>query len=73
MDYDYDLYSEVITGLVKSSDIDFVEDLEIGVNISPAPEVKVIFDGFGDLEETDEDGEPLLHQGRGPRGSSTVV
>ena len=63
MDYDYDLYSEVITGLVKSSDIDFVEDLEIGVNISPAPEVKVIFDGFGDLEETDEDGEYKYTEG----------
>lgn len=56
MDYDYDLYCEVMTALVHNADIDFVEDLEIGVNISPVTEVKVIFDGFGDREE-DENGE----------------
>jgi hypothetical protein len=56
MDYDYDLYCEVMTALVHNADIDFVEYLEIGVNISPVAEVKVIFDGFGDREE-DENGE----------------
>jgi hypothetical protein len=56
MEYDYDLYNEVITALVHNAEVCFVEDLEIGVNISPMPEVKVIFDGFGDREE-DENGE----------------
>lgn len=57
MDYDYDLYCEIMTALVHNAEVDYVEDLEIGVNISPVPEVKVIFDGFGDLEEQDENGE----------------
>ena len=63
MDYDYDLYCEIMTALVHNAEVDYVEDLEIGVNISPVPEVKVIFDGFGDLEEENENGEYQYTEG----------
>ena len=33
-----------------------VDDLRIGENISDIPEVKIIFDGYGDLEIENEDG-----------------
>lgn len=58
MDYDYDKYCQVITALVHNSDWDaeYPEDMEIGENISPIQEVKVIFDGFGDKEIENEDG-----------------
>lgn len=58
MDYDYEKYCKIVSALVESSwDLEFREDLEIGVNISPIAEVKVIFDGFGDKEWEDENGE----------------
>jgi len=51
---EYEKCELVVTALVKNSDLpDFVEDFEIGTNISVIPEVKVIFDGFGDLETDD--------------------
>lgn len=73
MDYDYDLYCEVMTALVHNADIDFVEDLEIGVNISPVTEVKVIFDGFGDLEDEDENGEYRYTEGGNTNMQSFAV
>ena len=33
------------------------DELEIGVNISDIPEVKITFEGYGDLETEDENGE----------------
>lgn len=55
MDYDVDLFSEVITGLVKHSNRE-PGFLEIGEDISAVSGVKVIFDGYGYDEETDEEG-----------------
>ena len=49
MDYDYERYEQVIIELLKASWRD-PEDLEIGRDISDQPEVKIIFDGYGDLE-----------------------
>ena len=49
MDYDYQRYEQVILELLKASWRD-PEDLEIGRDISDQPEVKIIFDGYGDLE-----------------------
>lgn len=58
MNYDYEKYCKIVSALVESSwDLEFREDLEIGVNISPISEVKVIFDGFGDKEWEDNNGE----------------
>ena len=56
MDYDYEKYEQVIIELLKASWRD-PDDLEIGRDISDQPEVKIIFDGYGDLEDTDENGE----------------
>jgi hypothetical protein len=49
MDYDYQRYEQVIIELLKASWRD-PDDLEIGRDISDQPEVKIIFDGYGDLE-----------------------
>jgi hypothetical protein len=38
-------------------------DLVIGENISDQPEVKIIFDGYGDLEDEDENGEYRYTEG----------
>jgi hypothetical protein len=55
MEFDYDMFEDIIVRLVANSDIpDFVEDFEIGEDISFIDEVKVIFDGFGYNEETNE-------------------
>lgn len=53
MDYDRDFYDEVLTKLWRAAWRD-PEDLEIGVDISDIPSVKIIFDGYGYNEETDE-------------------
>lgn len=39
------------------------EDLEIGENISNAPEIKIIFDGYGDLETEDDEGNYVYEEG----------
>lgn len=62
MDYDYGLYNSIIISLMEGSWRD-PEDLEIGRDISDIPEVKIIFDGYGDLEDEDEDGEYRYTEG----------
>lgn len=49
-----DLYEccEYFTDLARST----TEELSIGIDISPIPELKIIFDGYGYDEETDTDG-----------------
>lgn len=53
MDYDYDRYCEILQLMMEDSWRD-PDDLEIGHNISDDPQVKIIFDGYGYNEETDE-------------------
>lgn len=53
MDYDYDRYVEILTELLECMWRD-PDCLEIGEDISDSPEVKMIFDGYGYNEETDE-------------------
>ena len=62
MEYDYARYEELITLLMEASWRD-PDDLEIGRDISDHPEVKIIFDGYGDLEDEDEDGEYRYTEG----------
>ena len=47
---DYNRYNEIIQKLLDAMWRD-PDNLEIGENISDIPEVKIIFDGYGDLEE----------------------
>jgi hypothetical protein len=62
MDYDYGLYKSIIVSLMEASWRD-PDDLEIGRDISDIPEVKIIFDGYGDLEDEDEKGEYRYTEG----------
>jgi hypothetical protein len=59
---DYDLYYEVIQLLLDVAWIDR-DNLEIGENITDVPVVKVMFDGYGDLEDEDENGEYRYTEG----------
>jgi len=54
-DYDYSRYNKILLAMLEAMWRDRF-DLEIGRDISDLPEVKIIFDGYGDLE-TEEDGE----------------
>jgi hypothetical protein len=56
MDYEYSRYEQIIVEMLKSSWRN-PDDLDIGRDISDLPEVKIIFDGYGDLEDEDENGE----------------
>ena len=49
-EYDYARYESILIEMLKNSWRD-PDDLEIGRDISDLPEVKIIFDGYGDLEE----------------------
>jgi hypothetical protein len=62
MDYDYGLYKSIIVSLMEASWRD-PDDLEIGRDISDIHEVKIIFDGYGDLEDEDENGEYRYTEG----------
>ena len=55
-DYDYSRYNKILLAMLEAMWRD-PDDLEIGRDISDLPEVKIIFDGYGDLEETDENGD----------------
>jgi len=59
---DYDLYYRVVQLLIDTMWRD-EEDLEIGRDISDIPAVKIIFDGYGDLEDEDENGEYRYTEG----------
>lgn len=61
MDYDYELYCEILQALMESAWIDR-DDLVRGEDISDIPEIKIIFDSYGDLEE-EIDGEYKYTEG----------
>jgi hypothetical protein len=61
MKYDYALYDKVLTNLLIDSLRD-PENFIIGENISDIPEVKITFEGYGDLEE-EVDGEYVYTEG----------
>ena len=52
-EYDYQRFDLIIEHMLDSMWRD-ADELEIGENISDLPEVKIIFDGYGDLETEDE-------------------
>lgn len=54
-DYNYERYETILTAMLDSMWRD-PDELEIGENISDLSEVKIIFDGFADLETEDENG-----------------
>ena len=56
MEYDYARYEKILVDMLEGSHRD-PDDLEIGRDISDLPEVKITFEGYGDLEDEDENGE----------------
>ena len=52
---DWSRFSELVEKHFDCSDAAFIhpDDLVIGENLSPFPEVKLTFEGFGDLETDD--------------------
>lgn len=54
MEYDYEEFEKYVVTLLESM-WRYPDELEIGRDISDVPEIKIIFDGYGDLET--EDGE----------------
>jgi hypothetical protein len=64
MDYEYDYkrYNQILQLMLDNMWRD-PDDLEIGRDISDLPEVKIIFDGYGDLEDEDENGEYRYTEG----------
>jgi len=62
MEYDYVRFEELLQNLLEDMYYD-PDDLNIGEDISHIPEVKIIFDGYGDLEDEDEDGEYRYTEG----------
>jgi len=65
MSIDWDRFGNLIEKHLDCSDAAFIhpDDLEIGENISPFPEIKLTFEGFGDLETENEDGEYIYEEG----------
>lgn len=61
MDYDYERYCEILQALMEAAWIDR-DELVRGEDISDIPEVKIIFDSYGDLEE-EIDGEYKYTEG----------
>ena len=55
-DSDYELYYSVMQKFLNVMWRD-PDEPTIGENISDIPEIKIIFDGYGDLEETDKNGD----------------
>lgn len=53
MSYDYDRYTSILQDFVGDM-WRYPENLEIGEDISDLPQVKIIFDGYGYNEDTDE-------------------
>ena len=67
-EYDYTRFDDIIVSLLSSSLIRFhvwqqPDELQIGEDISDVPEIKIIFDGYGDLEDEDENGEYRYSEG----------
>jgi hypothetical protein len=50
MEYDYAQYEKILVAMLEGSHRD-PDDLEIGRDISDLPEVKITFEGYGDLDE----------------------
>ena len=61
-EYDYKRFDDIIVSLLTTSWRE-PEDLQIGEDISDISEIKIIFDGYGDLEDEDENGEYRYEEG----------
>jgi hypothetical protein len=62
MDYNYERYNLILELFLDAMWRD-ADDLNIGEDISDISEVKIMFDGYGDLEDEDENGEYRYTEG----------
>jgi hypothetical protein len=62
MEYNYERYNLILELFLDAMWRD-PDDLNIGEDISDIPEVKIMFDGYGDLEDEDENGEYRYTEG----------
>ena len=62
MEYDYNLFSNYVIDLLKKN-YPKTNDREIGKNISSLPNVKIIFDGYGNKVEVAENQYEYIEQG----------
>ena len=77
-EYDYKRFDDIIVSLLSSSLIRFhvwqqPDELQIGEDISDVPEIKIIFDGYGDLEDEDENGEYRYSEGGNKKMQSYAI
>ena len=72
MEYDYARYEKILVDMLEGSHRD-PDDLEIGRDISDLPEVKITFEGYGDLEDEDENGEYRYTEGGNTKMESYAV
>lgn len=63
MDYNYARYEELLQHHLNAIYHDSDEGSDIGEDVSSIPEVKIIFDGYGDLEDENENGEYRYTEG----------
>ena len=68
---DYERYHVIIQKLLDVMWRD-PDELEIGEDISDIPEVKIIFDGYGDLETEDENGD-YVYEERGNKNMESYA
>lgn len=71
MEYDYAQYEKILVAMLEGSHRD-PDDLEIGRDISDLPEVKITFEGYGDLEE-EIDGEYKYTEGGNTKMESYAI
>ena len=71
-EYDYQRFEMIVQAMMEASWYD-PDDLTIGENISDIPEVKIMFDGYGDLEDEDENGEYRYTEGGNKNMESYAV
>jgi hypothetical protein len=72
MEYDYTRYEKILVDMLEGSHRD-PDDLEIGRDISDLPEVKITFEGYGDLDEENMDGEYKYIEGGNTNMESYAV
>ena len=72
MEYDYARYEKILIDMLEGSHRD-PDDLEIGRDISDLPEVKITFEGYGDLDEENMDGEYKYIEGGNTNMESYVI
>lgn len=61
MEYDYKRYEQIIMKLLENRVLDS-DGLQLGENVSPIPEIKIMFDGFGAKETEGPNGEVIYDE-----------